>query len=141
MKFDDAGLIEAEERYRQFQQRYPQLAEAEQVPVILDQIRTTRAQKEYETADYYERTHKKSAAAFYYRSTIRNWPGTTWSAQAEARLARLGFSEPPATQPVARAGGGTPRTGRNPPEADPRTGRGAGPERPRPPRLAWTGGR
>jgi len=141
VKFDDAGLIEAEERYRQFQQRYPQLAEAEQVPVILDQIRATRAQKEYETADYYERTHKKSAAAFYYRSTIRNWPGTTWSAQAEARLARLGFREPPATQPVARVGSGVPRIERTPSEAGPRTGRGADAERPRPARLAWTGGR
>lgn len=110
VKFDDAGLIEAEERFRQFDQRYPQIAEAKQVPVILDQIRTTRAQKEYETASFYERTHKKSAAVFYYHSTIKNWPGTTWSAQAEARLAKLGLTAPtPATQPVARATSGSPR--------------------------------
>lgn len=104
VRFDDAGLIEAEERFRQFEQRYPQIAGAKQVPVLLDQIRTTRAQKEYVTADFYERTHKRSAAAFYYRSTIRNWPGTTWSAQAEARLMRLGLNESaPTTQPAVRA--------------------------------------
>jgi outer membrane protein assembly factor BamD (BamD/ComL family) len=116
VKFDDAGLIEAEERFRQFEQRYPQIAEAKDVPVVLEQIRTTRAQKEYDTASYYERTHKKSAAAFYYRSTIRNWPGTTWSAQAEARLAKLGLGEPASTtQPVAQG----KRTVPIPPDASP----------------------
>ena len=108
VKFDDAGLVEAEERFRQFAQRYPQLAEAKQVPVILEQTRTTRAQKEFVIADYYERTHKKSAAAFYYRSTVRNWPGTTWAAQAEARLARLGYAAPATTQPDAQVSGQTP---------------------------------
>ncbi len=105
VKFDDAGLVEAEERFKQFQQQYPQVAEAKDVPVILDQIRTTRAQKEYEIGHYYERTHKRTAAAFYYRSTVLNWPGTTWAAQAEARLAQLGLMAAPTTQPVARSGG------------------------------------
>jgi len=102
VKFDDAGLIEAEERFTQFQLRYPQLAEAKQVPVILDQIRTIRAQKEFETARFYERTHKPATAAFYYRSTVKNWPGTTWAAQAEAKLVTMNLPVPaPATQPAA----------------------------------------
>jgi len=102
-KFDDAGLVEAEERFRQYQQRYPQLAEAQRVPVLLDQIRAARGQKEYEIARFYERTRKRDAAAFYYRSTVENWPGTTWAAQAEARLALLGLGTwtPPASQPAA----------------------------------------
>ena len=103
VKFDDAGLIEAEERFTQFQRRYPHLAEAKQVPVILDQIRTTRAQKEFETARFYERTRKPAAAAFYYRSTVKNWPGTTWAAQAEAKLVAMNLPIPgPETRPVDR---------------------------------------
>ncbi len=110
VKFDDAGLVEAEERFKQFQLRYPQIAEAKEVPRLLDQIRTTRAWKEYEVANYYERTHKKNAAAFYYRSTVKNWPGTTWAAQAEARLSRMGFAVPAVTtEPVA--GGERPSEG------------------------------
>jgi outer membrane assembly lipoprotein YfiO len=100
VKFDDAGLVEAEERFIQFQQRYPKMAEARQVPVVLESIRAKRAQKEYETARFYERTHKRKAAAFYYRSTVQNYPGTTWAAQAEAKLAAWGMME--AGTPTAR---------------------------------------
>ncbi|MBN1490769.1 MAG: outer membrane protein assembly factor BamD [Phycisphaerae bacterium] len=101
VNFDDAGLVEAEERFVQFRDRYPALAEAKQVPVILEQIRATRAQKEFVTAEYYIRTKQKRAAAYYFRSTIQHWPGTTWAAQAEARLVAMGLWEPAADEPTA----------------------------------------
>lgn len=102
VKFDDAGIVEAEERFNQFKQKYPVLAERERVPVVLEQIRSTRAQKEFETACFYDRTKKPRTAAFYFRSTIVNWPGTSWAAQAEARLALMGYATDQ-SQPTAQA--------------------------------------
>lgn len=100
IKFDDAGLVESEERFTQFKAQYPEIAERERIPVVLEQIRSTRAQKEFETAGFYERTKRVRTAAFYYRSTVKNWPGTAWAAQAEARLAIMGYGTEPTTQPA-----------------------------------------
>lgn len=103
IKFDDAGLIEAEERFTQFRQQYPEIAERERVPVVLEEIRATRAQKEFETARFYERTKRPRTAAFYYRSTAKNWPGTVWASQAEAQLALMGEAGDATSRPAGQA--------------------------------------
>lgn len=106
VKYDDAGLVEAEERFHQLEAQHPRLATTEGVPSLLEQIRSTRAEQEYETGRFYERTKHPRAAAFYYRSTIRNWPGTVWAAQADGRLTALGVAvEMPTTQPAAHSDG------------------------------------
>jgi len=92
--FDDAPLIEAAERLRQFQEKYPEHAQAEGVSQLLEKIRNTRAQKEYRIGRYYERTKHYDAAAFYYRSVMTHWPQTTWAGLAESRLLELGYLEP-----------------------------------------------
>jgi len=90
VKFDDSALVEAEERFEQFRKRYPEAADEENVPLLLEQIRNSRAQKEFTVGRYYERTKHPRAAAFYYRSVIKYWPDTTWAMLAQARLERLG---------------------------------------------------
>ena len=92
IKFDDAGLVEAEERFRQFRRAYPAAAEQQGVPVILDQIAATRADKTYDIARFYEKTGQPQAARFYYRAIVRDWPLTPAAAQAKGRLAALGES-------------------------------------------------
>ena len=90
IKFDDAGLVEAQERFRQFQRLYPDTAAEHEVPVILDQIEATRADKTYDIAKFYEKTGQPRAARFYYRAIVRNWPDTPAAPQATGRLAALG---------------------------------------------------
>ncbi len=93
VKFDDGALIEAEERFEQFRRKYPKAAEEENVPLLLEQIRNSRAHKEFTIGKYYERTKHPRAAAFYYRNVIEFWPDTTWAVMAEGRLGRLGYEE------------------------------------------------
>jgi outer membrane protein assembly factor BamD (BamD/ComL family) len=93
VRFDDGALVEAEERFEQFRKKYPRAAEEENVPLLLEQIRNSRAQKEYTIGQFYERTKHPSAAAYYYRSVMKYWPDTTWATLAESRLGRLGYGE------------------------------------------------
>ncbi len=104
IEFDDAALIEAESRYRQYLGQYPGVAEQEGVGLILDNIREQRAAKELNIGDYYRRTKQAKAAAFYYRSTNTNWPETIAAREASRRLAGMGLSEAP---PEAGAATGT----------------------------------
>ncbi len=93
VRFDDAGLVEAEERFEQFRRQYPRAAEEENVPLLLEQIRNSRAHKEYLIGRYYQRTKHPRAAGFYYRSVMQYWPDTTWAQLAQRRLDRLGYGE------------------------------------------------
>lgn len=106
--FDDAPLIEAEERFSQYVSQYPGSAEQEGIGLVLNDISQTRAAKEFHVGRYYERVHRPRAAAFYYRSTRENWPDTVAALQAEERLRTMGFplveeapGEWPETQPSA----------------------------------------
>lgn len=93
--FDDAPLIEAEDRFSNYLALYPGVAEQEGVGQILQQINAQRAEKEVSIGRYYERTGHPRAAAFYYRSTCDNWPDTIAATQARRRLAPLGAAEAP----------------------------------------------
>ncbi len=90
--FDDAALIEAEERFRQYLAQYALAAQQEGVGQILTQIHATRAEKELSIGRYYEKTKHFDAAIFYYRSTCEHWPDTGAAFQARERLASLGES-------------------------------------------------
>lgn len=99
IKFDDASLVEAKERFEHFAKLYPAAAEEQGVSVILEGIDATRADKTYDIAQFYERTKHPNAARFYYRSILRKWPDTPAAARARGRLAALG--EPEVASPVA----------------------------------------
>lgn len=99
--FDDAPLVEAEERYRDYLAAYPGGAEQEGIGLVLDQIRAQRAAKELDIGRYYERTGHNGAAAFYYRSTIANWPDTIAATRAQDRLNRIGPERAPEAPPLA----------------------------------------
>jgi outer membrane protein assembly factor BamD (BamD/ComL family) len=110
IKFDDAPLIEAQERFGQFMRTYPAQADQLQVPVIVEQIASTRADKTLDIARFYEKTGHKQAARFYYRATVQRWPTTPAAAEARSRLGKLGEDVPmpmetipPATAPAGDA--------------------------------------
>lgn len=90
IQFDDISLIEAKARFEQFMISYPDQAQQMDVPVLLDQIDSTRADKTFEIARFYERTKKTEAARYYYQATVRRWPNTAAAAEAQARLIAFG---------------------------------------------------
>lgn len=101
IEFDDAALIEAQERFRLYLAQYPGSAEQEGVGQILQQIHSQRAAKEFLIGQYYERTKRLDSAIFYFRSTLNNWPETIAASQARERLAALGAGAEASEQPAA----------------------------------------
>ena len=95
IKFDDAPLIEAQERLGQFTRSYPAQAEQMQAPTTLEQIASTRADKTLDIAKFYEKTGQPGAARFYYRATVQRWPNTPAAAEARGNLAKLGAGDEP----------------------------------------------
>ena len=90
IKFDATPLLEADERYRQVQATFPSYADRENVPDRLVGIREQRAEKDLDIAHWYERTRQPSAAEFYYRQILKDWPGTLAEADARTRLRTMG---------------------------------------------------
>lgn len=88
---DDQPLIEADERYAQVQQRYPEFARREQIADRRTGIRQTRAAKDLSIAEWYERSGNPQAAAAYYRYVLRDWPDAPAADRAAERLRALGF--------------------------------------------------
>jgi outer membrane protein assembly factor BamD (BamD/ComL family) len=87
--YDEAALIEAEERYREYRARYPAAAQREGIDVVLEGIRESRAEKEFAIGRYYEHTRHLNTAVFYYDLVRREWPGTIAATKAADRLARI----------------------------------------------------
>lgn len=90
VEYDEAALIEAEERYRDYRSRFATSARQENVDLILNSIEENKAEKEFSIAAYYDRTGHLSSAAFYYQSTLAQWPDTGAAVRAKRRLELLG---------------------------------------------------
>jgi outer membrane protein assembly factor BamD (BamD/ComL family) len=88
--YDDTALIEAEERYRDYQRAYPAAAQHEGVDLILDGIREARAEKEFTVGQYYERTDHLRSAVFHYDLIRQRWPDTLAATKATSRLQLIG---------------------------------------------------
>lgn len=98
--YDEAALVEAAERYDDFRVRFGSAGEREQVNVILDSIRQTRAEKDFQIGQYYEKTDHLSSAIYYYQLVVKDWKGTIAATKATARLELLGAPMPvAATEP------------------------------------------
>jgi tetratricopeptide (TPR) repeat protein len=52
-------------------------------------VRMQLAEKDFRTAEYYERTHHPASAYFYYELVCRRYPGTKFSDLSKKRLAAL----------------------------------------------------
>lgn len=90
IKYDSMPLVEAEARYRLLAGTFPVFAEQEQVANRLDGIRQQRAEKDLYIADWYRRTRQPSAAEYYYRLVLADYPETLAAADARTRLRALG---------------------------------------------------
>lgn len=94
VEYDEAALVEATERYNDFRVRFGSAGDREQITVILDSIKQTRAEKDFQIGQYYEHTDHLSSAVFYYQLVLKTWPGTIAATKAATRLELLGAAMP-----------------------------------------------
>ena len=94
LQFDDTALLEAEQRFRTLLESYPAAAAKSGARQMLRQISAARAHKLQTTARFYERTGKPSAAVFYYRQIIEQYPDTQWARNAKVALGGIGEVKP-----------------------------------------------
>ncbi len=98
VEYDEAALVEAEERYNDYRLRYRPQADREGVGLILDSIREMRAEKDFLIGQYYDRTDHPGSAIFYYQGVRKSLPETIAAAKATLRLELLGVLEPVAAR-------------------------------------------
>lgn len=89
VEYDEAPLIEAQQRYEEYALRYPSEAAAGGVGGILEKIRQDRADKVLSFARYYERTRHPRTAVYYYDIVLKEWPNTVAAEKARERLTIL----------------------------------------------------
>jgi len=94
VEYDEAALVEAEERYNDYRLRYRQQADREGVGLILDSIHEMRGEKDFLIGQYYERTDHPGSAVFYYQGVRKGFPDTIAATKATSRLELLGVLEP-----------------------------------------------
>ena len=93
VEYDEAAIIEADERFNDYEVRYPAAAQREGVAQIRDSIREMRGEKEFLVGQYYERTRHLSSAVFQYRLVRTQYSDTIAAAKARRRLELLGAAE------------------------------------------------
>lgn len=93
VEYDEAALIEAQDRFEEYRLRYPTSAQRDRVDTVLDSIREMRAGKDFRVGRYYERTEHLPSAVWYYERVRQDWPDTIAQTRATERLERLGLLE------------------------------------------------
>jgi len=109
-KYDATPIIDARQQLQDLQAAYPQLAEEENIPALIQRIDKALARKLLEIGDFYRRTHKPSAAVYYYRYLMGTYPDFREAQTAARRITGLpkwAQDQPapptlhPTTQPIA----------------------------------------
>ena len=120
VRYDVTPLLEAQQRYEAFAQRYPSEARKEGVAQAIETIVESQAQDDFQTARYYERTHKPGPAMYYYRQVIKRFPNTQHASQAQSALARMGVQQLQEYGPAATTIVQEPSTSPATPPTEPR---------------------
>jgi len=77
--YDSGCLTDARLRYEQYRARYPQRAADIGIQQRIVRIRWEEAEKHYEIADFYRRTHQGEASRYYADYIQANWSETEWA--------------------------------------------------------------
>jgi outer membrane assembly lipoprotein YfiO len=104
IRFDPTPMIDARQQLRDVAANHPDLAERENVKVVLERVDDAFAEKLYETAGFYRRTREPRAAAYTYRQLISTYPESPRADDAREHLEELpqwALAEPPPPAPAA----------------------------------------
>ncbi len=99
-EFDATGLIDAQERLRQFELEFPAAAERVGAAGLRIRVRESLARRDFSSAAWYDRTGEGVSAAVLYRRLLTEYADTEAAADAAQRLQEMGESVV-AAQPVA----------------------------------------
>lgn len=105
VRFDATPVIDARQQLVDLTEAFPKLAEEENFAAIIGRIDQALAKKLLVTADFYRRTRKPAAAAYYYQYLVKTWPNSPEAAEARTKLpgsttTQAGEAEQPATKPT-----------------------------------------
>ncbi len=117
LRFDATPVIDARIQLVSLMNDYPETAQQENIPQILQRIDETFARKLYGIADFYSRTHEPRAAVYTYRFLAENYPQSPEAGKAKIALTHLpqwALDQPePAAGPI-----GVPTTAPSTPTQD-----------------------
>lgn len=85
-KYDSRCLGEARVRYEQYRARFPERARQLGIDQRIEMIDYQLGEKTDQIARFYRRTHKDSAAEYYWKDVQRHWPASPWSQIAQENL-------------------------------------------------------
>jgi outer membrane protein assembly factor BamD (BamD/ComL family) len=105
-KFDSTGLIEAQQRIRQYEKEFPAAAEKIGTSALSVRIGESLALKGYYIARWYERTGETLSAVYTYRRIVKDSPRAAAAQLALSRLEDLDAA-PVAPAPGNSSGGAT----------------------------------
>ncbi|HVT87602.1 MAG TPA: outer membrane protein assembly factor BamD [Tepidisphaeraceae bacterium] len=74
LRYDSTPVVEAKVQFEDIVSKYPDLANEENIPAMLQRIDSTFVRKLQMTADFYRRTHEPRAAAFVRDYAMKNYP-------------------------------------------------------------------
>jgi len=89
LRFDATPVIDARIQLVAMIDDYPQVAQQENIPEILQRIDETFARKLFGVADFYSRTHEPRAAVYTYRFLANTYPQSPEAAKAKLALAQM----------------------------------------------------
>jgi len=107
-RYDARCLTDARIRYEQYRARFPGPAEQLGLGERLYRLDWAEAEKHYEIADYYGRTHREGAVRYYVSYLESHWPVSEWTRRARALLPPTPRSAEEAGGSNAAPGGSTP---------------------------------
>ncbi|MEQ8525570.1 outer membrane protein assembly factor BamD [Gracilimonas sp.] len=81
-KLDQAQTRKAIDRFRLFNNRYPDHERVQEAAARIDELREKLAHKSYEAARFYVRTEQYRAATIYLDKTIDQYPESKWAERA-----------------------------------------------------------
>ena len=88
--YDCRGVEESKKLLMQAQGQYPELAkDQEWIRMQLTSINIQQADRDFRTAEFYQRTGHPGSAYFYYELVCRRYPGTTYAEKAEQQKNEL----------------------------------------------------
>lgn len=86
LKYDPTPLVNARSQMVELVNKYPEVAQRENIPSFVESIDKTLARKLFQTADFYRRTHKPTAEKQVLEVLVKEYPQTDEAQQARRML-------------------------------------------------------
>lgn len=87
--FDQEETDQALTTFERLLERFPLTEFKEEIEEKTAVLRAKKAEKDYRTAEFYQKQGAKEAALIYYRLVVDNYPATEWGPRAREKIERI----------------------------------------------------